>query len=853
METALNHLTRCRCALGALVLALGFAACGTGGGGGGSARPIPPPEGNRDGLRGAVFVEDLFLGRAHEAEPNNSSAQPFHVAPLSAGSSTEIVGTVGETDEVYGAVDADDVIRVHCTSDADVDLELTWTPLDPVGGLDNDVMAEVRLASSGALIDSFPPAVNPSSVVVPFSASVAYDIHIHIASGHATYALTVICNRPPSPKPTPSVRAPRHRSPATVSSSLPPRNRCATEHLLVRFQAACDPHTFCATHGLSLQRRLGTGSYVVGLPSGTPHTETHVMAQCRRLEAMIEDVVFASPDWIMRLLSIPNDPLFHRQHNLRSIGAPTAWDITKGDAGVVVAVIDSGITAHVDLDANIVDGYDFVSHPGRGADGDGRDPDPTDKGDQVGSSGLSSWHGTNIAGVLAAVQDNGEFISGVAPGVSVMPLRVIGGGGGVVSDSVDAILYAAGLLETHDGMKLNRPVDVINLSLGSPEFSSDLRDACNRAAAEGVIIVAAAGNSGGAVNFPAALASVIAVGATDERNDVTSYSSRGPQVDVVAPGGVYVSDASGDGWVDVIPTTSPDATREPQAPSVTGVAGTSVSAPLVAGTAALLRSLDPAVSPEQVRAYLHRSALDIGAVGRDDASGHGVLQVHRALALLLDDAGTPPVLADALRVMSQSVAFDGFVGTRDVGLWNDGTGRLTLDSVDVETDDANPWLSATLEDTEGSGPISHRTLRIVVDGTVIPPTPATRFSGVVRILGGPTGAVLTHVRVTLLGNDPLRLGAAMRVALTNTVNAVPVRSARALPDQGYRFWFRSMPSGAYRLIGGEDRDRDGQVCEFGDVCGWYGGPTIDDAIGIDFVAGEPPQVGLDIFAEVLAP
>ncbi len=837
-----------RFVLGALCLFV--TACGAGGGGGsGSSRPVPPPEGNRDGLRGAVFVEDLFLGRAHEAEPNNTPDQPFHVAPLFAGSQVEIAGTMGESDEAYGAADADDVLRIHCASDTDALMELRWDLLDPIGGLDNEIEAEVRLASSGALVDTFVPTANMSTVAVSLMANVHYDIVLHMASGHASYVLSVTCNRPLIPKPSLSAQ----EAASNVSVPVAPLDRCATEHVLVRFRATCDPHEFCQRHGLHLGRRLGTGSYLIGIAPDPSRTEADVARLCKRLAAYTSDIAHAEPDWVLRTLSIPDDPLFHRQHNLRQVSAPPAWDITTGDAGVIVAIIDSGITAHPDLDDRVVDGYDFVSHPGRGADGDGRDPDPTDMGDQVASSGLSTWHGTNVAGVVAATQDNGVFISGVAPGVSIMPLRVIGGGGGTVSDSVDAILYAAGLFETHDGMQLSTPVDVINLSLGSTTFSSDLRDACNRAEAEGVIVVAAAGNDGGAVNYPAAFASVIAVGACDERNDVTSYSSRGPEIEVVAPGGVYAHDLSGDGWVDVIPTTSPDATLEPQHPSVIGVAGTSVSAPLVAGAAALLRSLDSTLTPAQVRVYLQVSAFDLETTGRDDASGHGLLQVHRALAALMDDAGTPVTIPDALRVGQQSVSFPGYIGVRDVSLYNDGTGQFTLDSVDVTTDDGFPWLIAALEDADPTGSISHKTLRIEVDGTVIPPTPDTRFSGVVTIVGGPSGDVLAHLRVSLLGDDRLRLGAAMQVALTPADSTIPLRSTRALPDQGYRYWFRNMSSGAYRLIAGEDGDGDGQVCEFGDVCGWYGGVAIDDAIPVDFVMGQPPVEGLHIFTEVLGP
>lgn len=366
----------------------------------------------------------------------------------------------------------------------------------------------------------------------------------------------------------------------------------------------------------------------------------------------------------------PDDPLFGSQLQLwdgaasaaggYSTKAPAFWRTSRG-AGVVVAVLDTGITQHTDLRRRTVPGYDIVGadrdaagrplpagHPDRyytANDGDGRDPDATDPGDWVPAGdarchGLlapqvdSSWHGTHVAGIIAAEQNNGTGISGIAPDARVQSVRVLGRCGGWDSDVLAGITWASG--GSVAGLPRNpTPAAVLNLSLGSEYASaSAAASACRAydtvldgARSRGSVTVVAAGNASGPVaeSTPAACRHVVAVAATGRSGRPAVYTNRGSAVDVAAFGG----DASRDGSA-VLSTIDTGATT----PAGSGYArrqGTSMATPAVAGAAALLRSAGvPASSVETV---LRRSVQAHPTTGGDvcgtSTCGAGVLDLSR--------------------------------------------------------------------------------------------------------------------------------------------------------------------------------------------------------------------------------
>lgn len=360
----------------------------------------------------------------------------------------------------------------------------------------------------------------------------------------------------------------------------------------------------------------------------------------------LPNVEYAQPDWEVYPFGTPNDPGFPLQWHYHDfgtgpdqspggIGLPTAWDVATGDAGVIVAVIDTGILDdHVDVasSGNVRPGYDMISDPARAADGDGRDSDPYDAGDAVaaGECGAgrqarsNSWHGSHVAGTVGvSATDNSNGIAGVNWSVGLQSIRVLGKCGGTTTDINDAIRWAAGL--PVPGVPANpTPARIINMSLGAPvpcSASPSTQAAINDAVAEGVTVVVAAGNDNmSAANaFPASCANVITVAAGDARGHLARYSNFGSVVDIMAPGGDIQRDDNGDG--------NPDGVLSLVNGGYAWYNGTSMAAPHVAGAAALMLANDPALTSAQILSQLQSSSTPRDATQCPQPCGTGLLNV----------------------------------------------------------------------------------------------------------------------------------------------------------------------------------------------------------------------------------
>jgi subtilisin family serine protease len=331
-------------------------------------------------------------------------------------------------------------------------------------------------------------------------------------------------------------------------------------------------------------------------------------------------VAYVEPDRLHRPLFSPDDPLFPQQTYLMKapggIGLDLAWNRGQG-AGVVVAVLDSGITAHPDLDGNVLTGgYDFISDPVVANDGNGRDADPADSGDWTTgefcpgfqTSAASTWHGTAVAGVIAAVTDNATGVAGAAPAAKILPVRVLGKCGGYTSDVADAIVWAAG--GAVGGVPANtHPAEVINLSLGSEgACGATLQAAVNAANAAGALVVAASGDGmfTNADNLaPGNCTGVVSVGSTATYARYQD-SAFGTTPDVLAPTTGPLPFSGGYATIQVPTNTG---TTTPAEPTYGVGHGTSISAALVSGTLAVMQGIRPQ-TPAAAAALLRATAMD---------------------------------------------------------------------------------------------------------------------------------------------------------------------------------------------------------------------------------------------------
>lgn len=371
----------------------------------------------------------------------------------------------------------------------------------------------------------------------------------------------------------------------------------------------------------------------------------------RRLSAEA-DVEYAAIDRRRTHFAVPNDPLYFQGPSIAgakggpavgqwylhppsgeiasSINATAAWAATTGSASIVVAVLDTGVRPeHPDLAGRLLDGYDMVDNRPTANDGDGRDTDASDPGDWVSSTESSSdsssfyqcetedssWHGTMTSSLIGAASNDGLGMAGVAWGVKLLPVRVLGKCGGYDSDIIAGMLWAAGLAVP--GVATNpNPARVINMSLGgSGACDRSYLDAVNAVIGkeDPAVIVAAAGNSSGqSVGAPANCPGVIGVAGLRHVGTKVGFSDLGPEISISAPGGNCVNVEPEMPCLYPILAATNSGSTTPLASSYTDAfkssVGTSFSAPLVAGTAALMLSVQPSLTPNQVRAALQSSA-----------------------------------------------------------------------------------------------------------------------------------------------------------------------------------------------------------------------------------------------------
>lgn len=367
------------------------------------------------------------------------------------------------------------------------------------------------------------------------------------------------------------------------------------------------------------------------------------------------EVEYAEPDIRLLPLYTPNDPRYDEQWDYfeatGGIRLPEAWDTTQGENSVV-AVVDTGYLPHQDLLPNLLPGYDMISDAGMANDGDGRDDDPVDPGDYAPDCGStrSSWHGTHVAGTIAAVGNNEIGVTGVAFQAKILPVRVLGKCGGYLSDIADGIVWASGALVA-DLPVNQRPANVINMSLGGsaaacPQF---LQEAIDTARQQGATIAVAAGNDAddSAGTTPANCNGVISVAATTRTGDLAFFSNYGDSVDISAPG------------MDILSTYN-EGTITPGVDSYAYQSGTSMATPHVSAVAAMLYAVKPGITPDEAEQILKQSARPFP--GPCTGCGTGILDA--ATAVDRTDENPPPD-DPALIMLENGIPMTGLDGALD--------------------------------------------------------------------------------------------------------------------------------------------------------------------------------------------
>jgi serine protease len=474
----------------------------------------------------------------------------------------------------------------------------------------------------------------------------------------------------------------------------------------------------------------------------------------RDIVASDPNVEYAEPDRILRHTLTPNDPRYNEQwHYFEAAGginAPLAWDKSTG-TGVVVAVIDTGYRPHADLAGAFLPGYDFISDTFVANDGNGRDTDASDPGDWInpGECGpgdpaafeASSWHGTHVSGTIAARTNNSLGVAGVAFNARIVPARVLGKCGGFTSDIADAIVWTSG--GTVSGVPANaNPAKVLSISLGgSGACDTTTQNAINSARSRGANVVVAAGNSNAnSANFtPANCSGVVTVAAVGRNGGKASYSNFGATVEVAAPGG--------SGGANSVLSTLNAGSTSPGADSYALYNGTSMATPHVSGVVALMLSVKPTLTPDQVTSILQSTARAFPATCSQ--CGAGIVNASAAVDAAIGGTTPPPpgtiaeVEPNDSRTASQLISVDNTTVNGTIGTTSDNDYyRLTLA--------AGGTLVATLT-----------------------PNPTSDYDLYVYNSNG-----------TLIGSSELGTGAVDTVTVTNTGSSAFVRYVRVVRFSG---------------------------------------------------------------------
>lgn len=778
--------------------------------------------------------------------PNDDFGQEWSLPnPVTVGGFVTFDGTAVDGDRFGGEGDPFDVYALSLSAGQTVVLDISDYDLFAPAGTDLDLYLFDANDTSQPIDAS--ETLDPLEIVQA-PASGQYIVAVFAFEGSSNYVLRA----------------------DTVSSSAAAKSEVVPEQVVVGLrdghyksaQSWVDAFNAKSGFGLEVSRTGGQGTVLLELGSSkaladaakrvNPFAPDDAITARSRVWAAAkmlmrdESVAFAEPNYIWHPFATTNDPQAPLQWHYSNISLQQAWDVTTGDPDVVVAVIDTGVSLHRDLAANLTnDGYDTISLLDIAVDGDGPDPDASDPGDQNNPDGSSSFHGTHVAGTVAAVSNNNLDVAGVAYGSRVMPIRVLGKGGGTSFDITQGILYSGGVANDTGALPTN-PADVINLSLGGGSPSTATQNAVNAVRAQGVIVIAAAGNeSTSAPSYPASYPGVVSVSATDVQNELAPYSNFGAFIDVAAPGGNTSVDLTGDNYADGVLSTAFDDSGGTAVESLVFYQGTSMASPHVAGVAALMRSVDPNLSPNDFDALLAsgnitQDLLNDGP-GRNDTFGHGLIDAFKAVNEASQGGGGGTDVPPILQVTPASLNFGATNNAAEMVAANVGTGTLNIQNVTWNSS----WLTVS--------PPSQ------VNGTLVYPVSVNR-SGLVESTYTDTITFTTDIPSTVtvpvsmsVGTQSVRYGGRQYILLVDIDTFETLGGLAGTPDESgtYSYQFTDVVEDNYYIFIGTDSDNDFFICDEGEACGAYPDITLPEIVDVSggsvalppFVTSYPTSLG----------
>ena len=538
------------------------------------------------------------------------------------------------------------------------------------------------------------------------------------------------------------------------------------------------------------------------------------------IEALIghPDILYAEPNWKRYPTALPviNDPFYTSQWHYNTINVEQAWQAlnSRGSANVIVAVLDTGVlTAHPDLTSNLVAGYDFVDN----------DPDANDPGDKGINGQRSSFHGTHVAGTIAASAANSMGGVGIASGVKIMPVRVLGESGGFTSDIIAGVCFSAQLTASNSSVCNNvnsapSAIDIMNLSLGGPVFSNIEQEVYDAVVGKGIIVIAAAGNeSTSAPLYPAAYNNVVSVAAINRNLEQANYSNSGTTIDVAAPGGDFSVDSG-------IISTWGDDRNGSTILTYGSLQGTSMAAPHVAGVAALMKSAKPDLDHLEFVEYLNAGILtqDLGDAGRDDIFGMGLIDAHKAVLAVLQNLA-PQILSsnNHLFFNVSQLAID--FSLSSAGVETDAElGDITVQINGADNGSDGSWL--ILDKYSGLGRYQAGVERAgLLEGSyqaeIVVSSSLSAIADVVLSIqlqvGNPALSSNAGVQYVVIIDEDAE------VSPEGFQPTVSGSAALIANDGQYDFQILGLKKGNYTVATGSDLDFDLVICDAGESCGQY--------------------------------